>query len=176
MRLGEVLAEGWSGERKLALAVILMALAVALSPIHIPIGPTKAFPWQHMVNSIAGVVLGPLWATGMALVIGVVRMTLGLGTIYSIPGGLPGAFLVGLAALILKRRGRDPLIAAWAEPFGTAVVGFLLALYLFAPLVGDFDKWMKALVPIWMIWLASTGVGTAIGYASLRVLRRAGLV
>lgn len=176
MPWGEVLAERWGWERKFALAVILMALAVALSPIHIPIGPTKAFPWQHMVNAIAGVTLGPLWASGMALVIGVVRMMLGLGTIYSIPGGIPGALIVGLVALLLKRKGRDPTLAALTEPLGTAVVGFLLALYLFAPLVGDFEKWRASLVPIWLIWLASTGVGTFIGFTALRVLRRAGLV
>ncbi len=56
------------------------------------------------------------------------------------------------------------------------LVGFLLALYLFAPLVGDFEKWRASLVAIWLIWLASTGVGTFIGYTALRVLRRAGLV
>ena len=176
MAFGEVIAEGWSKERKLALAIMLMALAIALSPVHIPIGPTKAFPGQHIVNAIAGVILGPLWASAMALGIGIIRMSLGLGTIYSIPGGIPGAFVVGLAALVLKKAGRDPIKAALLEPLGTAVIGFLLALYLFAPLVGDFEKWRTALIPIWATWIASTGVGTAIGYTALRVLRRTGLI
>lgn len=176
MPWGEVLSRDWSWERKFALAIVLMALAVTLSPIHIPVGPTKAFPWQHMVNAIAGVVLGPLWAAGMALGVGVIRMSLGLGTIYSIPGGIPGALVVGAAALVLHNRGRDPVHAALMEPLGTALIGFLLALYLFAPVMGDFEKWRASLIPIWMVWLASTGVGTAIGYASLRLLQRTGLI
>ncbi len=161
---------------RLALSAILGGVAVALSVIVIPVGPTKALPWQHMVNVIAGVTLGPLWAGGLALVIGVVRMALGLGTIYSIPGGIPGAVLVGLGAMILKRRGVNPLYAAVLEPLGTAVIGFLLALYLFAPIVGDYEKWLSALSVIWLGWLASTLIGTTIGVIALRVLEASGLV
>ena len=162
-------------ERKLALAAVLGGVAVALAGVYIPIGPTKAYPVQHMVNVIAGVLLGPLWAGGLALVIGLVRMSLGLGTIYAIPGGIPGAVLVGVVAKVLMKRGRNPILAALAEPFGTAVVGFLLALFVFAPLVGDYEKWLAALAPIWLVWLASTLIGTALGAAALKVLEVSGL-
>ncbi len=170
-------AAQWSMLRKLSLTIVIMALTIALAPIHIPIGPTKAFPWQHMANVILGVLLGPIWAGGAALLVGLIRMMLGLGTIYSIPGGIPGAVLVGLGAMILKRAGRKPEYAAFLEPVGTAIIGFLLALYIFAPLVGDYEKWLaKGLLPIWLVWAASTGVGTVVGFTALKVLRRSGLI
>ncbi|MEM1619595.1 MAG: energy coupling factor transporter S component ThiW [Fervidicoccaceae archaeon] len=166
----------WSVERKIALALMLSALAVALAPINIPVGPTKAFPWQHMVNVLAGVILGPWWATGMAILIGTVRIALGLGTIFAYPGGIPGALLVGLLALYLEKRGKPTEYAAFIEPVGTAVVGFLLALYVFAPLIGKYEAWMAALVPIWLIWLASTSIGTVVGFAALKLLKTAKLI
>jgi len=166
----------WGFARKLALAVVLTGLAVALSPLHIPVGPTKAFPWQHMVNVVAGATLGPLWATAMAIAIGTIRISLGLGTIFAYPGGIPGALLVGTVAYLLKKRGKKVEYAAFVEPLGTAVVGFLLALYVFAPLVGKYQAWMAALSAIWAIWALSTAVGTVVGFAVLKVLRAAKLI
>ena len=163
-------------ERKLALVVLLTALGVALSPLFIPIPPTKAYPAQHMINVIAGASLGPLYAVVIATLIGIIRISLGLGTIYAIPGGLPGAFMVGAAALILLRRGSRVEYSALAEPLGTAVIGFLLAYIIFAPLVGDAERWAKALSIIWLGWLASSLSGTIIGFAVLRILRRAGII
>jgi energy coupling factor transporter S component ThiW len=71
--------------RKLSLAIILTALAIALSPIFFPVGPTKTFPWQHMVNAIAGVLLGPWYAALMATAAGVIRNLLGVGTVFAFP-------------------------------------------------------------------------------------------
>ena len=164
-------------ERKMALTIIMMALAIALSPIHIPVGPTKAYPWQHMTNVILGVLVGPLWASLAAFIIGVIRMMLGVGTIFSMPGGIPGALLVGLGAMMLRRMNKPPEYAAFLEPVGTAVIGYLLALYLVAPLVGVYEDWLaKGLLAIWIVWFMSTLVGTVIGFTALKILRRSGLI
>ncbi|MEB3773320.1 MAG: energy coupling factor transporter S component ThiW [Desulfurococcales archaeon] len=169
--------EGWGFERRLALMIVMAGLTVALSPLHIPVGPTKALPWQHMTNVVLGVTLGPLWAGAAALLIGIVRIMTGLGTIFSIPGGIPGAILVGLGAMILRRVGGRPENAAFLEPVGTAGIGYILALYIFAPLAGVYEAWLaKGLLVIWIGWAASTLVGTLIGYTVLKVLRRAGLI
>lgn len=160
--------------KRFALALSLTALGVAISPLYIPIPPTKAFPGQHFINVVTGVMLGPLWGAFVATLIGVIRVSLGLGTIYAFPGGIPGAIVVGLTAYALRRAGRDPVYAAFTEPIGTAVIGFLLALYIFAPLVGDFAKWQAALTVIWLGWVFSTGIGTLVGFAALKVLRAAG--
>jgi energy coupling factor transporter S component ThiW len=47
--------------KKIALLATFIALGVSLSiyPGSIPIGPTKVFPFQHMINGILGVTLGP---------------------------------------------------------------------------------------------------------------------
>lgn len=46
--------------RNVARAVILTAIAVALSPFFIPVGISKCFPAQHMVNVLSAVMLGRL--------------------------------------------------------------------------------------------------------------------
>ncbi|HDR16991.1 MAG TPA: hypothetical protein ENN79_16185, partial [Desulfobacteraceae bacterium] len=52
--------------KEVAKAVILVALAVALSPFFIPVGISKCYPAQHMVNVIGGVMLGPWYAVTIA--------------------------------------------------------------------------------------------------------------
>ena len=75
----------------IARAVILVAIAVALSPFFIPVGISKCFPAQHMVNVLAAVMLGPWYAVVIALVSGIIRNILGLGTLLAFPGGMIGA-------------------------------------------------------------------------------------
>jgi len=61
------------------------------------VGPTKCFPFQHAVNAVAGVLLGPWWAAAAAFVASVIRNMLGTGTLFAFPGSIPGALAVGLA-------------------------------------------------------------------------------
>jgi predicted membrane protein len=49
-----------------ARAVILVAVAVALSPFFIPVGIAKCFPAQHTVNVLSAVMLGPTYAVAIA--------------------------------------------------------------------------------------------------------------
>ena len=60
--------------QKLAISGVLIALAVVLSGFSIPIGASKCFPIQHMVNVIAGTLLGPWYAVGMAFVTSLIRL------------------------------------------------------------------------------------------------------
>ena len=84
--------------RKVARAIILVAIGVAISPFtSIPIGIARINPAQHFVNVVGAVLLGPWWATGIALVIGILRNALGTGTLLAFPGGMIGAFIAGLA-------------------------------------------------------------------------------
>ncbi|NCC96334.1 MAG: energy coupling factor transporter S component ThiW, partial [Synergistales bacterium] len=48
--------------RRLTVAGLLTATALLLSGVSIPFGPTKCFPFQHTVNAVAGILLGPWWA------------------------------------------------------------------------------------------------------------------
>lgn len=72
--------------RRVARAIILVAIGVAVSPfVSIPIGIAKINPSQHFVNVIGAILLGPWWATGIALVIGILRNALGTGTLLAFP-------------------------------------------------------------------------------------------
>ncbi len=164
----------------MATASLLTALGVVAAPfLWFPVLTTKAYPGQHMVNAIAGVLLGPWWAALVALAVGLIRMSLGIGTVYSIPGGVPGALVVGLTAWLLRRRGARPELAALAEPLGTVLVGGTLALYLFAPAVGDVRMLARleaghlaALLGLWGGWALSSVPGSLIGFLALLALGR----
>src|SRR4030066_1738785 len=104
--------------RKVVLTALFAALAVLLSGVHFPVGPAKVLPFQHMVNALAGVIVGPWYGAIAALIAGIIRNATGPGTPLAFPGGIPGALVVGLA----YRWGRKDW-AALTEPFGTGIIG-----------------------------------------------------
>lgn len=169
---------GLTHTQAIALDAVLAAVAVVLSivPGSIPIGPTKVLPYQHMVNVIAGVVLGPWHAALMATIAGVIRNVLGVGTLFAFPGGVPGGLLVGLAHRYLVR-GRDE--SGFFEPVGT-FAGALISAWLVAPALGVAFKPAFGLTEQWALFsvffLMSSVPGTLAGYAILKALRARGLV
>jgi energy coupling factor transporter S component ThiW len=150
--------------KKLALGAILTALTVALSTFYIPIGATKCFPAQHMVNGIAGVLLGPWYAALLALATGTIRNLFGLGTLYAYPGGIPGALVVGL----IHRYVKNSDYVALTEPIGTVVVGATISALLFAPLQGH----SLTLYFFWSAFAVSSIPGAILGYLILKSIRR----
>ena len=159
---------GGGPARRIALSAVLSALTVVLSPLYIPLGATKCFPAQHMMNAVAGVLLGPWYAAAMAVVTGTIRNALGLGTLYAYPGGIPGALVVGLAHRYLKKTD----LAALAEPLGTVAVGATLSAMLLAPALGH----SMTLYFFWAAFAASSVPGAVLGYVVLKALRRLGLI
>jgi len=155
--------------KRLAASAVLTALGVALSPLFIPVGPTKVYPWQHMINGVAGVMLGPWYAALIATLIGLIRNGLGTGTIFAFPGGIPGALVVGFIYRYLLRRD----YAALTEPIGTGLGGVLSALVV-APMAFQAGI-IKAVMPLQVFvaaFLASSIPGSIIGYLALIALRR----
>jgi len=55
--------------RKICLTGILISIGVASSAFYIPVGVAKCFPMQHMINVLAGVLLGPWYALAAAFVL-----------------------------------------------------------------------------------------------------------
>lgn len=109
--------------RKTALCGVLIALGVILSPYHIPIGATKCFPWQHLINVISAILLGPVYAVMNAFVISIIRNLLGLGTLFAFPGSIFGALLAGL----MYKRFANTYVAALGEVIGTGIIGAIVA-------------------------------------------------
>lgn len=171
---------------QVSLAALLIAIGVVLSPFTwFQFLTTKANPLQHAINAVAGVILGPIWAIIIASIIGILRISLGVGTIYAFPGGLPGGFIVGLFYWALRKlkMGKKSLAAALTEPIGTVIIGGTLALYIVAPWIGDQKMLAKlemghwaALTLLWSGWAASSIPGSIIGFLVLLALDKSGLL
>ena len=155
--------------RRITRAVILVALGVALSPFtSIPIGIAKINPAQHFVNVVGAVLLGPWWATGIALVIGILRNAMGTGTLLAFPGGMIGAFLAGLA----YRYSRSIYLGALGEMIGTGLLGATASAFIIAPVLMGKAIALGALI---IAFSGSTIAGSIIGVLALNLLNRAGL-
>jgi len=149
--------------RRIVLTSLFAALAVVLSFIHIPVGPAKVFPFQHMVNALSGVLIGPWYGALAALIAGIIRNVIGTGTPLAYPGGIPGAIIVGLAYKYLRKDW-----ACLTEPFGTGVIGAGLVVLVLSPIMGK----EFAFLVIFPAFMASSIPGAMIGYFLLKTLRK----
>ena len=101
--------------KKLTISAMLVAVAVILSSFSIPIGASRCFPIQHMVNVIAAVFLGPVYGVSMAFCTALIRNLLGTGSLLAFPGSMVGAFISAMVFKYTKSR-----IGAYiGEVFGT---------------------------------------------------------
>lgn len=177
--------------KKIALASLLSALGLVISPLWFEWLGSKAFPGQHFINVLSGVLLGPLWGAAVAVIIGSVRIALGMGTVFAYPGGIPGAVLVGLAYMALSRmtNTRARFAAALAEPVGTVLIGGTIALAVVAPYVGPSIGpaatmlknvqtlgWFPALLILWGGWAISSVTGALAGFIFLTALDKYGVL
>ena len=152
--------------RKLAAAGLMAAVAVACSPFSIPVGASRCFPVQHMVNVLAAVFLGPWYGVGMAFVTSLIRNMLGTGSLLAFPGGMCGALLCGL---VYGKTGRLWLTYG-AEIVGTGFVGGLAAWPVAVWIMGNKVAAFAYVLP----FLVSTVGGTAIAAAVIAVLKKSG--
>jgi energy coupling factor transporter S component ThiW len=152
--------------QKMTLAALFAALAVLLSPFSFQVGPSRCFPFQHAVNVVAGITLGPLWACGAAFVTSLVRYSIGTGTILAFPGSIFGALAVGLAAKLLPERLRT--LAAAAEPLATSIIGAGVSAFIVSPGGG----FLLSFYTLSFAFFISSGPGAAIGFVTLKALRR----
>ena len=162
------MTEGTVKTRTVARAVILVAIGVALSPFtSVPIGIAKINPTQHFVNVVSAVLLGPWWAVGVAMIIGILRNALGTGTLLAFPGGMIGAFLAG----VLYRLTRNVYLGALGEIIGTGLIGAVVSALLVAPFLMGKKMALGALI---IAFSGSTILGSILGVLALKVLERAG--
>ncbi len=155
-----------STTRKLVLAAIFAALGVFLSSFAVPVVGARVFPFQHAINAIAAVLLGPWWAAGSALVTATIRFSIGTGSLFAFPGSPFGALAVGFAYLLLRR---DE--AALFEPLGTVFIGATLGAVLISPFIGEATGGLFALM---VAFALSSIPGAIIGYVVLKALRKTG--
>ena len=173
--------------RRITLLTVFTALGVALSPITwFQFLTTKAYPTQHLINALTGVILGPWWGMLTALLIGIIRNMIGVGTLYAFPGGVPGALIVGLTYMITSRS-RNRFLrysAALMEPVGTVLIGGTISVFILAPAIGDVrilgvleQRGALEFLPIfWLGWALSSVPGSILGYMTLLALDRSGVL
>ena len=89
--------------RKLAIAGVLIAVGVVCSPLNFPVGASKCFPVQHLINIIASVFLGPFYGVIMAFITSLLRLATGMGTLLAFPGSMCGALIGGLCYKFSKK-------------------------------------------------------------------------
>lgn len=150
--------------KKLTLAGLLIALGVVCATFSIPIGAAKCFPIQHMVNIIAGVLLGPIYSVAVAFCISLIRVLSGTGTLLAFPGSMLGAFLCGM---LFKIYPKLP-IAYFGEVFGTGILGALVAFPVATLIMGK----EAAIFAYVMPFMISSAVGATISVLILKVLTK----
>lgn len=141
---------------------MFVALATILSTFSIPIGASRCFPIQHMVNVLSAVLLGPFWGVGVAFCTSLIRNLLGTGTLLAFPGSMVGALCCGLMFHYTKK-----LIPTYfAEIIGTGVLGGLLAYPIAALVLGKPGAMFAYVLP----FLVSTTGGTIFAAILIGVL------
>ena len=149
--------------RRLTLAGILVAIAVLGGLFSFPVLGSRCAPVQHLVNILAAVFLGPLWAVAVAFAASLLRNIAGLGSLMAFPGSMIGALACGLAYHYTKRLG----ITCIAEALGTGILGALAAYPVAALLMGlNPASYTVYIVP----FLLSTGAGSILAYVLLHFL------
>lgn len=150
-----------STTRSLALAGILIAVGVVCSPLSIPIGASKCFPVQHLVNILSAVILGPFYGVIMAFIISCIRIAIGTGTLLAFPGSMLGALVCGM---VYKYSKNIPLTCI-GELFGTSVVGGLAAYPIAVYLMSRQAALYAYIIPFFVSSAGGTVIAAVLLYA-----------
>ena len=154
--------------KKMVLAGVLTALAVAGSMISFPVAGSKCAPVQHMVNILAAVALGPGWGVGIAFCASLLRNILGLGSLLAFPGSMVGALCCGLVYAACRKLS----LTCLAEAIGTGVLGGIAAYPAAKFLMGAQPAGLFVYV---VPFLVSTVVGSILAFGLVTVLEKGGV-
>ncbi|WP_416207834.1 energy coupling factor transporter S component ThiW [Enterococcus sp. HY326] len=137
----------------------MIALDVVLSPLFRIEGMA---PMSSVMNIIAGVLLGPFFATVMALVCGFIRMTLlGIPPL-ALTGAVFGAAFAGIGFRVIQK----PIGAMLGEIIGTGILGSILSY----PVMVLFTGSSQSLY--WFIYtprfIGATLIGSAVAWLLLK--------
>jgi len=154
-----------SKTRKMVLTAMFACLAFVLNTfVYFP----AMAPFQHFVDVLAAVILGPWHGFASALICGLMRMMSGR-TIQAVTGAVFGPILGG----ILYRKTKNIYLVWVGEVIGTGFFG-AMASY-------PFMRWfygLEAVSPFYYIpfYTPSAMVGGAMGVAVFFVLKQSGLL
>jgi len=149
--------------KMLSISALFIALGTLTSHlIYIPVGVSKCFPVQHLINVLSAVMLGPGYALWNAFAISVLRNITGVGTLLAFPGSMIGALLAGL----IYQKTKNQLYTVFGEVIGTGILGGLVAYPVAKYLIGQDAALFFFVIP----FLISTLGGSIIAYLMLKRL------
>ena len=155
--------------RKLAIAGVLIAVGVVCSPLNFPVGASKCFPVQHLINIIASVFLGPFYGVIMAFITSLLRLATGMGTLLAFPGSMVGALCCGL----VYKKCHILSLTCLAEAIGTGFLGALAAYPVALYLMGIAPAGLFVYV---VPFLISTVAGSILAFILITVLEKGGVM
>ena len=151
--------------KKTATAAMLVALTVAMSGFSIPIGASRCYPIQHLVNVVCAVFLGPVYGVMAAFCTSFIRNLMGTGSLLAFPGSMVGALLCGL---IYQKTGKL-LLTYIGEVVGTGLLGGMLCYPVAVPIMGNSEA---ALFTYVMPFFMSTACGTVMAAILVAALEK----
>ena len=151
--------------KKTATAAMLVALTVAMSGFSIPIGASRCYPIQHLVNVVCAVFLGPVYGVMAAFCTSFIRNLMGTGSLLAFPGSLVGALLCGL---IYQKTGKL-LLTYIGEVVGTGLLGGMLCYPVAVLIMGNSEA---ALFTYVMPFFMSTACGTVMAAILVAALEK----
>ncbi len=150
---------------RMIIIALLAAVSYVLSSfVYFP----RMAPFQHMMNVITAVLMGPLAAFAAAFLTGIMRMILGGRTIQALIGAIIGGPIAGL---LYKKTGKL-WTAVLGEVFGTGILS-ALAVY---PFMRAFYG-LPAETPFWTFipaYVPSALMGACLGAVIITVLQKSG--
>lgn len=153
--------------KKLVIASMFVAVGVIMSPLNIPLGASKCFPTQHIINVILAVFLGPAYGIGVAFATSLIRNMIGTGTLLAFPGSMVGALFCGMAYKITKKL----WITCIFEVIGTGILGALLAFPVAILIMGKEAAMFTFVIP----FLVSTAGGSLIASILIFSMEKMGI-
>lgn len=155
-----------SNIKKQIFTALLATLGYVLSTfVYFP----RMAPFQHLVNVIAAVFLGPFWAFTSVLMTGLMRMTFNGSTILAVIGAVVGAFLAGLLYKIFNKF----IWAVIGEVIGTGIISAIMAYPVMRTFYGLPDISIFTYVPF---FIPSSLMGAGLGYILLKTLDKSNLI
>ena len=151
--------------KKTATAAMLVALTVVMSGFSIPIGASRCYPIQHLVNVVCAVFLGPVYGVMAAFCTSFIRNLMGTGSLLAFPGSMVGALLCGL---IYQKTGKL-LLTYIGEVVGTGLLGGMLCYPVAVLIMGNSDA---ALFTYVMPFFMSTACGTVMAAILVAALEK----
>ena len=152
---------------KLTMLSLFVAIGVVISPI---LRIEGMCPTAHLINVVCAVFLGPYYALGCALAVGIIRMAfMGIPPL-ALTGAIFGAFLSG----IMYRASKGKLIfAVIGEVIGTGIIGSIVSYPVMAFIWGRGELSLFFYTPM---FIGATLMGGSAAYVFLKSLQKSGIL